>query len=409
MEAQDNIRQPYDEFSTTSDSDESNTPSETDEVSQQQSENSSDEELIQPVQDTEGRENQELSENIDVQLHSTNDAPDTDLIDQTMPDQTIDVDSEDRDEFFDASDHLDDQKDLMDKDLSSFIMSIEDEELHQCAVNIAISQFLWCLYSAYFTFVSPGAHLHLPALAIFPLPSLICAFVVSARYLWSFDWRKSMEYYLIEDCLGDLLTSLRDRFATSENILLIVCLYLHWIKYFYMGAASHIALAIHILDPLIYVITKISHALLAWRKWAILFRGSICSLGFATPFTQILVTPIFACSYLNLQGELVILGAIQQYTCSVAYLDIHVCPWHVILYTDEKQKLLVFVLVTSIFSLFSSAVKLLLAKCQSSRRMSTYSPYCGSRLHRHIHQQQVDEGRKLSDEPFKDLCLFDLL
>ena len=82
---------------------------------------------------------------------------------------------------------------------------------------------------------------------------------------------------------------------------------------------------------------------------------------------------------------------------------------NVIVYTNEKQKLLVFVMATSVVSLISSSMKLLLAKCQSSRRMSSYSPHCGSRWHRHIHQQQVDEGRKLSDEPFKDLCLFDLL
>ena len=364
MEAEDNIRQPYDEFSTTSDSDESNTPSETDEVSQQQDENSSDEDLIQPVQDTEGRENQELSENIDVQLQGTNNAaPDTEPVNQTMSHKANDVVSE------------------------------RQERLEKIGLDIALSQFLWCLYSAYFTFVSPGAYLHLPVLAIFPLPSFICAFVVSARYLWSFDWRKSMKNDFIEDYWDDLYDFLWDRLAITENILLVVCLYLHFLKYimvYYLNvSAAHVAFAIYMLDPLIYVIAKISHALLVLRKCAIMFRFGIYWLGFAIPFTQIYMTPTLACSYLNLQAEVGMLGAIhlQQYTCNIAYLDI--CPWHLILYTDGKQKLLVFVMFTSVLSLVSFCVKLSLVINQSSRKIYSYYPRC--------------------DEPYKELCVLDLL
>ena len=139
-----------------------------------------------------------------------------------------------------------------------------------------------------------------------------------------------MKNDFIEDYWDDLCDFLWDRLAITENILLVVCLYLHFLKYimvYYLNvSAAHVAFAIYMLDPLIYVIAKISHALLVLRKCAIMFRFGIYWLGFAIPFTQIYMIPTLACSYLNLQAEVAILGAIQQYTCSIAYLGTYVCP-----------------------------------------------------------------------------------
>ena len=171
-----NISHPYDNSSTSSDSDESNTTNNPE--PNRHSDMDSEEDLIQPIQETDNNENYDL--------------PGNPLRAQTMTYTESEV------EYFEADEDAigsDDEvnrykSEIMLRQLKKKLTSEREWEDDTNAAFVALSQLMWCLYSAYFTFISNGIYLHLPVLTIFPHISLFFAFTSSANYLYAFNWSK---------------------------------------------------------------------------------------------------------------------------------------------------------------------------------------------------------------------------